>query len=296
MSQQYRGLPANISRPGSLNIVSSTNASPIVLTVTAHGLTTGDVVDVANHTTNTAANGRWAATVIDANDFALYTIGGSASRGNGVGGATGTVQPRTFGASFAMPSDGDAENAASVDVSLQALADRTEFAALSIAAGSFCMIGYSHQTLDPATGFGQWGAGSLTTTASQITLVPSGSAFWTIPGVNMEDLLEIDFGFSAQAGGANSLLFLEYDGRVPGGVPGIGTKLNGTTRPVSTASSYGGAIHMKAFLPITASNFFGAGNSGGNVDISLWGVTTTSTDTVSLDGAYDLAVKIWRPQ
>jgi hypothetical protein len=68
-------------------IVSSTNASPIAVTSAAHGLTTGDRVFIAGHVTNTAANGLWKATVVDATHFTLDN-----STGNGVGGATGTIR------------------------------------------------------------------------------------------------------------------------------------------------------------------------------------------------------------
>lgn len=74
------------------NIVSSTNATPIVLTVTSHGYTTGDTIYVTAHGTNTNANGCWEITVIDANTFSLQNADGSDSVGNGIGGASGTVR------------------------------------------------------------------------------------------------------------------------------------------------------------------------------------------------------------
>lgn len=68
-----------------VSIVSSTNATPIVVTATAHGLLTGDVATIAGHTTNTAANGTWVVTKLTADTFSI------AATGNGIGGATGTV-------------------------------------------------------------------------------------------------------------------------------------------------------------------------------------------------------------
>ena len=65
-------------------IVSSTNASPIVVQATAHGFNTGDSIEIEGHATNTAANGQWQITKTDANHFSL-----NGSTGNGVGGATG---------------------------------------------------------------------------------------------------------------------------------------------------------------------------------------------------------------
>lgn len=71
------------------NISSSTNATPIAITCTAHGYSTGDTVVIASHSTNTNANGTWEITVTGANTFTL-----DGSTGNGVGGATGTVRLR----------------------------------------------------------------------------------------------------------------------------------------------------------------------------------------------------------
>lgn len=83
-------------RPAAINIASSTNATPIVITTaTAHGLTTGDYVVVGAttiHSTNTNANGVWkVGTTPSATEFQILQIDGSNTTGNGVGGATGTV-------------------------------------------------------------------------------------------------------------------------------------------------------------------------------------------------------------
>jgi len=73
---------------GTANISSSTNASPIVLTTAAHSIPTGtfEMVTVANHTTNTTANGVWLAYAASTTSLTLC-----GSVGVGVGGATGTV-------------------------------------------------------------------------------------------------------------------------------------------------------------------------------------------------------------
>lgn len=73
-----------------LNISSSTNASPIEITTSSHGLATGDTVIITGHTTNTNANGTWEITYVSATKFTL-----DGSTGNDVGGATGTIRPRT---------------------------------------------------------------------------------------------------------------------------------------------------------------------------------------------------------
>lgn len=73
-------------------LVSSTNASPIVVTTGTHGLSTGDYVYIENHTTNTFANGLWRVTVSSGTVFSL-----DGSTGNGVGGATGIFKKVTNG-------------------------------------------------------------------------------------------------------------------------------------------------------------------------------------------------------
>lgn len=80
-------------RPAAINIASSTNATPIVITTAAaHGLTTGDYVVVASHTTNTNANGVWrVGTTPSATEFQILQMDGSNTTGNGVGGASGTI-------------------------------------------------------------------------------------------------------------------------------------------------------------------------------------------------------------
>lgn len=65
----------------------ASNATPIVITETAHGRTTNDIVQIAGVTTNTAANGIWQILVLTANTYSLY-----GSVGNGVAGGTPTAQ------------------------------------------------------------------------------------------------------------------------------------------------------------------------------------------------------------
>jgi hypothetical protein len=77
---------------GVKQIVSSTNATPIVVTATSHGFTNGDIVSITGHTTNTCANGIWKIANVATNTFELTDpITGTNVVGNGVGGATGRV-------------------------------------------------------------------------------------------------------------------------------------------------------------------------------------------------------------
>ena len=73
---------------GLVDIASSTNATPIVVTLnTAHDFAVGQRVRIAGHATNTNANGDFYISVVVGNDITL-----EGSSGNGVGGATGTAK------------------------------------------------------------------------------------------------------------------------------------------------------------------------------------------------------------
>lgn len=73
-------------------VTSSTDATPIVVTATGHGLQTGDLVMIFGHTTNIAANGMFRITRIDANSFSLqnYNTGANIA-GSGGGAGSGGV-------------------------------------------------------------------------------------------------------------------------------------------------------------------------------------------------------------
>ena len=69
-------------------VSNATNASPVVITSTAHGLTTGALITVVAVTGNTGANGTFVVTRVDANSFSLD---GSTGNGAHAGGGTWNV-------------------------------------------------------------------------------------------------------------------------------------------------------------------------------------------------------------
>jgi Ubiquitin-activating enzyme E1 FCCH domain len=75
----------NLAVKESGSISGATNAAPIVVTSTNHGLTTGMQITISGVTGNTAANGTFQITVIDPNTFSL-----NGSTGNGAYVAGGT--------------------------------------------------------------------------------------------------------------------------------------------------------------------------------------------------------------
>lgn len=74
-------------------VTSSTDATLIVVTATAHGLSTGDRVLIYGHTTNVAANGIFKVVVVTANTYQLVDeFTGASIAGSGAGaGASGVM-------------------------------------------------------------------------------------------------------------------------------------------------------------------------------------------------------------
>lgn len=73
-------------------VTSSTDATPIVVTATAHGLLTGQRVLIFGHSTNIAANGIFKVGATTANTFALLDeFTGASVAGSGAGAGSGGV-------------------------------------------------------------------------------------------------------------------------------------------------------------------------------------------------------------
>lgn len=76
-------------------VTSSTDATPIVMTVASHGFSTGDLVLQFGHTTNIAANGIFRVTVLSANTYSLQDrdSGANIAGSGGGAGASGLAIP-----------------------------------------------------------------------------------------------------------------------------------------------------------------------------------------------------------
>lgn len=73
-------------------VTSSTDATPIVVTATAHGFSTGSTVLIFGHTTNVAANGIYKVTRLTADTFSLQNLNTGASiAGSGGGAGSGGI-------------------------------------------------------------------------------------------------------------------------------------------------------------------------------------------------------------
>lgn len=67
-----------------IDVTEATNATPIVVTIVAHGLMNGDMITIAGATTNTGVNGDWMVTSVTDDTFTLVDLAGNNSVGNGV--------------------------------------------------------------------------------------------------------------------------------------------------------------------------------------------------------------------
>lgn len=85
---------ASASLTGTIpSITAATNATPIVVTSTAHGLSNGDLINISGVLGNTAANGVWIVQAVTANTFELI---GSVGNGAYTSGGTGSKVSRKY--------------------------------------------------------------------------------------------------------------------------------------------------------------------------------------------------------
>ena len=174
MSTSYKGLPANISGnlPAAVSISSSTNTNPIsVFTTTPHGLSDGDYVDIQLHQVNVSANGINKVTVAGPSAFTIPVAG------VGTGVSTGTVQPLPLGPSGPIPSDGDDEDAASVNVQLERLADQTAY--LGLGTGAWKLAQHSRAYFSDLTG-ASWAHSVATLTAGTAAKFADDGEPWVV--------------------------------------------------------------------------------------------------------------------
>lgn len=86
------------AQPGEVKAISgASNASPIVITIASHGYVTNDQVTITGVLGNTAANGSWFITVINANTFSL-----NGATGNGAYTSGGSCELRRVGSRCAL--------------------------------------------------------------------------------------------------------------------------------------------------------------------------------------------------
>lgn len=223
MSDYYLGLPINISHPldidGSIDIASSTNATPIEITTSAaHGLTDGEEVLITHHETNYSANGRRIITVVNTTQFTIvHSDDGTSVAGVGVGGATGRVHPMRIDPQFTIPEDAaDDLNAASVNVGFEDHGDKSQWLAGRIGPHYLANSGYGRTvanagTDDPAAG---WLSGTAVDSAwtrhsgaDLSTFAPTSTVGDENLSVFPNDVLEIVFVATVNVTGGSDVAF-----------------------------------------------------------------------------------------
>lgn len=280
----YNGLPANIAMPNAIAISSSTNTTPITVAATAHGCKTGDRVDVADHTVNTAANGIWTVTFVDANNVQL-----NGSVGNGVGGATGTLQPIAFTGNVSLnPANGDPYDASTYIPGMSCLADRTAFNLGNTGTVKIASVGFASFSgaLNPAAIAGNW-APVATFGAFSPPLVE------VITG----DLIEWDvFGsYSGFNQGANNDLFVAPDISIflPGGSPTFSNATVIASQQVQLTSGTSPAAPSGLFYPFSLNAITLV--TGGTVAALNFAFRSTTTATnIILGNAFTFRWRVFR--
>jgi hypothetical protein len=299
MATQENGAAGNIAIPAAVNIVSSTDTNPIIVTATAHNLTQGDSIVINEHATNTSANGTWAGanapTITGVNTFTIPVAG------VGVGGATGYVQSQAAGGTFAIPSDGDTENAMSVNVAFEALADRAAFLMTATGALRFMSISTDGVTDTDPGGNTIWD--SVTPTPISTWTDLAGGTTWTFTTANIQKFDRLFFEFHGSVAIQNSApnpaqlnVSLWYNLHAFGASPGTYTQVPDSAQHGGVANgitSY--APHI--FVPIHCTGQINVGSlNTSSITLKLMGATLDGSGTFgSFTGDYRMTMLQFRP-
>lgn len=220
MPTQENGQAALVNRPAFGFILSTTPTDPIeVTTLAPHLMTTGDTVWI-NNAADVGANGVFPVIVTAADKFQLV-----GSTNDGGGGTAGEFFPLTFDSTFQMPADGDPRDAASVDIALEALADRTAWLATKI--GMFNYPFYQQFLFNDDDTGSSWSTNSIPLPVAYAFVANSPSMPFY---VKQNDLIEIDFDtlaiFGTPKPGASLALGYTINGGAVTKIPGSGISLN----------------------------------------------------------------------
>jgi hypothetical protein len=213
MGTAYNGLNGNVVIPASVAITSSTAANPTVIqTTAAHGLTTGDYVDILFHTTNTGANCiNQPVTVVDATHFSVAIDTHTAAAGAG-----GGVYPRQFTGNVSLnPANGDSLSAATWIPGMSNASDRTTGLIARMPAWSLMYNDIvAAKTTDPlftGAGGGYWfdfTSAVASYTPATLTGTP---VIWSCMNVATTDKVEVDVSMTVLDLPVTSTVFSQFD-------------------------------------------------------------------------------------
>jgi hypothetical protein len=308
MSTTYSGIPGNTSGslPAAKAIASSTAANPTVITTSAaHGLTTGQVVDVYGHELNLGANGQNVATVTGANTYSIPVNTTGATPGVNTGHVIGLYP----GASTNIPADGDVRNAASVNVPFENVMDRSSWLALGLGASKVSVYNFANYSDDTQADWDTFtfAANSTWTPSDSNTTIGTVNAY---PFINQGDLVFVEFDLSLSwttAGSAGSVSAMQLGLYATMAGPGVAfpalVQVPGSVRYFGGAVPASGneQINMTCHLSSTfvaGSGSFPTGNSLSmllKLQASTFLRASIASSVVHLQGAHSGRVMVYRP-
>lgn len=291
----YVGQPALIVPAASVPILSSTDATPIVIQTNGnHGLLTGQYVDISGHTVNVNANGVSKVVVNDATHFQLV---GSVGTGAGAGGATGQSQSLGLGG-FTQTQDAPAPTATQINAPDQNVADQAAFLALATGAYKIVQANSSARANDPP--FSAW---NTFTIVAQNTWTPSaGPTVFAVAGAQFADIVIVDFEFSAQVlvntGGGGVQAYAAHSLFVSDVRPGQAdnyTRIIGSSRLFNSMAAPGAGVQPTTPIHIKGVYFVAGGGNTLKFQLqALYNNAILPSAWVVL-GEYSIAFQILRP-
>lgn len=289
MPSNYDGIPDNVTGSTALNILSTTDTSPIAVTVSGSLPTdflTGAKVHIDGHPINFNANGIWKVTVTGASSFTIPAAG----NGLGPGPNVGTVQPLNLTPYYQVPSDGDLANESSIDTMGKNRADREQFLALQSGAFKLAILA-SMINMDDPTAVAVWSTtvtGAANTPTSMIALpgLP-------LVGIVAGDFIELDFHASSAAGQSwpsGAQIYLSYvivsPGVAPPGTIAGWTRVQDSGVTVQQSATGGQGFLAKGLIQSSAT---------GILAVAPTLVSIAGSGTYKLSGDASLLVHVWRP-
>jgi hypothetical protein len=274
----YNGQPANVTYPGPVTIVIATNTSPIVLSCAGpHSLTTGDTVDVEGVATNLNANGIWPVVVTG---LSTLTLTGSVGTAVGSG---GTLQNLAAGATITIPSDGDADAAATFDPPFSGLADRTAKNSLNVGGYKLVKIVTAIANADSNTLWAQQ------TSVPAAWTQANAPVLWTVSGANNGDIIDATLSFTGTCNSGTLALFsLLFATQVPGGAISGFAKFS-TSNQGFTPGANPYPMTLRGVAPVGA-----LGGATFSLCLGFYSIGGTAP-SMSAQGDYQFSALLWRP-
>lgn len=277
MGTQYNGISGNITLPGLLTVssMSGSGTNPTLVTFTgAHGLTTGDRIDLYDIDGNTAANGEWSVTVTSGVQISIPVTG----NGTYTGLFPGVGRPLTFGSTFQIPSDGDLISGSNNNVAPEALADRTAF--LYTTAGFYKIVQQVVQGANDPTIAVTWG-----TISSSTTSWTAGTSLATLISLHSGDIVELSLTTAAALVSAGMVTVSFGAAMFAPGAVGTFSKVIWSGQPLFQPNI--SAMNLRALynVPSTGNGTFCIGHEAS--------VATSSVS--SFGGDHMFVARVWRP-